>query len=167
MSKHTNSINPVHTSKGAPLSAPLAIIVNAAIALGYEVKALALGVRIMQTDIVASDSWRGLYLCKSSGRGLARAEHNGATLRPADKGQWCTCVERCATDATEAQAQALAICQLAIKAGYVGLGKVADSLASAGKASKPSKVDKASKVNTAGKLDKASEALDNALADID
>lgn len=120
---------PVHTNKGAPLSAPLRAIVNACIALGLETKSLALGVRIIGTDAVASDVWCGLYLCKSGGRGLQRAEHNGAMLTPADKGQWCARVASCATDETMAMAQAHAIVAMAVRAGYVGLGIVADTLA--------------------------------------
>lgn len=107
-----------HTKKGVPMSQPLNEVLALCESNGLELRPLALGVRIVGTDVVASDAWKGLYLCKSGGRGLQRMEHEGAVLRPADKGQWCASLPQMATDAEEAKVQAAALLHLASKAGY-------------------------------------------------
>lgn len=106
------------TKNGVPMSAPLAHILDNCIANGFVLKPLAYGVRIMGTDVVASDHWRGLYLCKSSGRGLDRLEADGAFLMPADKSQWRACVQRMANEGDESMAQAKALLGIAKRAGY-------------------------------------------------
>jgi hypothetical protein len=107
-----------HTKNGVPMSKPLAMILKRCEEAGHEIKPLALGVRIKGTDVVASDSWKGLYLCKSGGRGLSRTENGSATLRPADKGQWCVSVASLATDDEGARLQAKDMMALCKAAGY-------------------------------------------------
>jgi hypothetical protein len=107
-----------HTKKGVPLSNPLCEVLALCESNGMELKPLALGVRIVGTDVVASDNWNGLYLCKSGGRGLERKEYEGAVLRPADKGQWCVSLPNMAKEPEEAKVQAAALLTLASQAGY-------------------------------------------------
>jgi hypothetical protein len=145
------------TSKGVPLSPVLQLIAQTATSCGIETKPLALGLRLLSTDAVLADCWYGVYLCKSSTRGLNRFEHQGAKLRPADKGQWCASVERYSVDSAEQRKQALALVETCVKAGYVALIPVAEKLAS----DKPALADtKAKKAKPrANKIDEAIKAL--------
>lgn len=108
-----------HTKKGTPMSLPLSILLDKAAKRGHELKSLVHGVRIMGTDVVASDTWTGLYLCKSGARGFGREELGVAKLMPADKGCWRVCVERSATEPEEAAKQAQDMLALAVKIGYL------------------------------------------------
>jgi len=124
------------TSKNVYLSAPLQIIARACDQLGHEMKPLAAGVRIGKTGVVISDQWAGLYLCKSSARGLKRIANEGAkaVLRPADKGQFAaSCRDNLpATHGEAGEALALAqardMCLLAFEAGYAAFEAVLDAL---------------------------------------
>jgi hypothetical protein len=108
-----------HTKNGTPMSAPMALILDAAIAKGFETKALKYGVRIMGTDCVCSDYWNGVYLCKTKTSGFTREELGVAKLKPTDQGCWGVCVDRYATDPEGAAEQAKDIVALAAKKGYL------------------------------------------------
>jgi len=108
-----------HTKNGTPMSAPMALILDAAIAKGFETKPLKYGVRIMGTDAVCSDYWNGVYLCKTKTSGFTREELGCAVLKPTDQGCWGVCVDTYATDAEGAAAQAKDIVTLAAKKGYL------------------------------------------------
>lgn len=149
-----------HTKNGTPLSLALCIIIDTALTLGIECKALALGVRLKGLDVVLADCWRGLYLCKSSGRGLVKGRDESAalSLRTADKGQFCISADTLAIEQGAANEQARAMLAMGIKAGYVGLQAIADKMGAA-----PSKRDKQAKPSkqaskTPSKLDAALEA---------
>lgn len=108
-----------HTKNGTPMSAPMSLILDAAIAKGFETKALKYGVRIVGTDCVCSDYWNGVYLCKTKTSGFTREELGVAKLKPTDQGCWGVCVDRYATDPEGAAEQAKDIVNLAAKKGYL------------------------------------------------
>lgn len=157
-----------HTKNGQPMSEPLNIVLGLCEGQGLELKPLALGVRIMGTDVVASDSWRGLYLCKSSGRGLGRAEDGVASLRPADKGQWCVSLGTMATDEADAKLQAAMLLRLAKKAGYFlpELPEEAAPVEPSAKDSAAREVTKGKGRRKKGNAAKEAAALDAALSDL-
>jgi hypothetical protein len=159
---NTNKPTQHHSKNGTPLSMALCIIIDAAIAAGFECKPLALGMRLVGLDVVLADCWRGLYLCKSGGRGLSktRNEAAGLSLRTADKGQFCISADLLATEQAQATEQARDMLAMGVKAGYVGLGPLVDKLSAA-----PSKRDKASKPSKpASEQASKANALDAALA---
>jgi hypothetical protein len=104
--------------KGAVVSKVGSLILEQAEAKGLELKPLVFGVRIKGTDVVVSDHWRGLYLCKSGGKGLERKNEGDVSLQPADKDQWKVSVQVLANDDT-AEAQAAAMIQMAQSVGYL------------------------------------------------
>lgn len=108
-----------HTKRGVPMSAAMSIVLDKAVQKGHELKSLVHGVRIMGTDVVCSDTWNGLYLCRTKTSGFAREEHGVAKLKPADQGCWRVCVDGYATDPEGAAEQAKDIMALAAKKGYL------------------------------------------------
>lgn len=107
------------TSRGVPMSGAMSIILNKAVAKGFELKSLVHGVRIKGTDVVCSDTWRGLYLCKTKKSGFVREELGCAKLQPTDQDCWGSVVESYLTDAEGAAMQAKDIMALANKKGYL------------------------------------------------
>jgi hypothetical protein len=136
----------VYTMKsGAIVGGSLAMVCDAFIAQGHEVKPLALGLRIGKTGIVVSPMWRGFYLCKSCnlatwqgekviGEGEARA-----MLKPADKGQFRVCFDVIANDSEQAQAQAVNAMALLASVGYASAPIDAPSAPIDAKPAKPTK----------------------------
>jgi hypothetical protein len=111
-----------HTKRGVPMSAAMSLVLEKAQAQGYELKSLVHGVRIMGTDVVCSDTWNGLYLCRTKTSGFVREDLGVAQLKPADQGCWRVCVDSYATDPEGAAQQVKNIAALAAKKGYlVGL----------------------------------------------